>query len=185
VAVTTYSGIVLAGGAARRLSGVDKPALEVGGFSLLRRAVDALVDARPVVVVGPERDGYPDVLWTREAEPGAGPVAALAAGLSALGPAAGDVVLVLAADLIGVRRSTVDRLVEAVSEDGAVLLDGEGERQWLLGAWRTEALREALPADTSGVSLRRTLGGLSIADVPERPGESADIDTPEDLHRFS
>jgi molybdopterin-guanine dinucleotide biosynthesis protein A len=182
---TTYSGIVLAGGSARRLSGVDKPALRVGGISLLRRAVDALGGARPVVVVGPARDGYPDVVWTREAEPGAGPVAALAAGLAALGPAAGAVVVVLAADLIGVRRSTVDRLAASVSGDGAVLLDAEGKRQWLLGAWRVEALRSALPAETSGASLRRTLGGLSITEVPELPGESADIDTPEDLGKFS
>jgi molybdopterin-guanine dinucleotide biosynthesis protein A len=185
LAETTYSGIVLAGGSARRLSGVDKPALRVGGISLLRRAVDALGGARPVVVVGPERDGYPDVVWTREAEHGAGPVAALAAGLAALGPAAGAVVVVLAADLIGVRRSTVDRLAASVSGDGAVLLDAEGKRQWLLGAWRVEALGSALPAETSGASLRRTLGGLSITEVPELPGESADIDTPEDLGKFS
>jgi molybdopterin-guanine dinucleotide biosynthesis protein A/DNA-binding MarR family transcriptional regulator len=185
LAETTYSGIVLAGGSARRLSGVDKPALRVGGVSLLRRAVDALRGGEPVVVVGPERDGYPGVVWTREAERGAGPVAALAAGLAALGPDAGAVVVVLAADLIGVRRSTVDRLAASVRGDGAVLLDAEGKRQWLLGAWRVEALRSALPAETSGASLRRTLGGLSITEVPELPGESADIDTQEDLDRFS
>ena len=184
LAETTYSGIVLAGGSARRLSGVDKPALRVGGISLLRRAVDALGAAASVVVVGPEREGYPDVVWTREAEPGAGPVAALAAGLDVLGTDVG-VVVVLAGDLIGVSRSTVDRLAASVSGDGAVLVDAEGKRQWLLGAWRVEALRSALPVETSGASLRRTLSGLSITEVAERPGESADIDTPEDLDRFS
>jgi molybdopterin-guanine dinucleotide biosynthesis protein A len=181
---TAYSGVVLAGGAARRLSGVDKPALAVGGMSLLRRAVDALGGARTVVVVGPERAEFRDVVWTREAEPGSGPVAALAAGLAALGPDAGELVVVLAGDLIGVRRSTADRLAAAVTADGAVLVDAGGERQWLLGAWRTRALRAALPADPGGASLRRTLGGLSITEVPEETGESADIDTPEDLARF-
>jgi molybdopterin-guanine dinucleotide biosynthesis protein A/DNA-binding transcriptional ArsR family regulator len=179
-----YSGVVLAGGSALRLSGVDKPALTVGGMSLLRRAVDALGGARPVVVVGPEREGFPDVVWTREAQPGSGPVAALAAGLAALGPDAGELVVMLAGDLIGVRRSTVDRLVAAVTADGAVLVDAEGRRQWLLGVWRTEALLAALPENTGGASLRRTLGGLSITEVPEKPGESDDIDTPEDLARF-
>ena len=180
-----YAGVVLAGGSAQRLSGVDKPALRVGGVSLLRRAVDVLSGARPVVVVGPEREGFPDVVWTREAEPGSGPVAGLAAGLHALGSDAGELVVVLAADLIGVRRSTVDGLVAAVSADGAVLVDAEGKRQWLLGAWRTATLRNALPEQARGASLRGTLGGLSITDVPEEPGESADIDTPEDLDRFS
>jgi molybdopterin-guanine dinucleotide biosynthesis protein A len=184
LAETTYSGIVLAGGSARRLSGVDKTLLRVGGMTLLRRAVDALGEARPVVVVGPERAGFPDVVWTREAEPGAGPVAALAAGLDALGADAG-VVVVLAGDLAAIGRSTVERLAASVSGDGAVLVDAEGKRQWLLGAWRVEALRSALPEETSGASLRRTLGGLSITEIVERPGESADIDTPEDLLRFS
>lgn len=50
-------GIVLAGGSARRLSGVDKPMLTVGGVSLLRRVIDALGAAREIVVVGPMRDG--------------------------------------------------------------------------------------------------------------------------------
>lgn len=184
LAETTYAGIVLAGGSARRLSGVDKTLLRVGGMTLLRRAVDALGAARPVVVVGPEREGFPDVVWTREAEPGAGPVAALAAGLDALSTDTG-VVVVLAGDLAAVGRSTVDRLAAAVSGDGAVLVDAEGKRQWLLGAWRVEALRSALPEKTSGASLRRTLGGLSITEIVARPGESADIDTPEDLLRFS
>lgn len=179
-----YAGIVLAGGAARRLSGVDKPALAVGGISLLRRAVDALGGARPVVIVGPERDGFPEAEWTREAEPGSGPVAALAAGLAALGPSPAGLVVVLAGDLIGVRQSTVDKLVGAVTGDGAVLVDAGGHRQWLLGAWRTESLLAVLPEDPAGASLKRTLSGLSITDVPEEAGEGDDIDTPDDLARY-
>ncbi|MFD5090203.1 molybdenum cofactor guanylyltransferase [Amycolatopsis thailandensis] len=178
-----HAGIVLAGGAARRLSGVDKPALPVGGKPLLARALAALADADPVIVVGPVRPGFDDVVWTREAEPGTGPVAALAAGL-ALVPT--EIVVVLAGDLAGVRSSTVDRLVGSLgAASGAVLVDGSGERQWLLGAWRVEALREALPEAVENASLRRTLGGLEIVEVPEEPGESDDIDTPEDLDRWS
>ncbi|ANN17584.1 molybdopterin-guanine dinucleotide biosynthesis protein MobA [Amycolatopsis orientalis] len=178
-----YAGIVLAGGAARRLSGVDKPALPVGGKPLMARALAALADADPVIVVGPERPGFGGVRWTREASPGAGPVAALAAGL-AMVPT--EIVVVLAGDLAGVRRSTVDRLTAALgTAPGAVLVDSSGERQWLLGAWRAEALRSALPERVENASLRRTLGGLEIVEVPEEPGESDDIDTPEDLDRFS
>ncbi|MBK1782902.1 molybdenum cofactor guanylyltransferase [Prauserella cavernicola] len=178
------AGVVLAGGAARRLGGVDKPMLEVGGMPLLLRVVAALHEADPVVVVGPRREGVPGVLWTREEPAGSGPVAALAAGLSLVErDAERDVVAVLAADLAAVTSRTVGRLRSALGEhaDGAVLVDDEGRRQWLLGVWRTPALRAALPADPAGASVRRTLGGLSIVDVPALPGESADVDTPEDL----
>ncbi|MEC3979972.1 molybdenum cofactor guanylyltransferase [Amycolatopsis sp. H20-H5] len=180
-----HAGIVLAGGAARRLSGVDKPALEVGGMSLLARALAALSEADPVIVVGPSRPGFDGVVWAREDVVGAGPVAALAAGLAAL-PAHVELVALLAADLPGVRRSTVDKVLAAVGEAaGAVLLDEAGHRQWLLGAWRVSALRDALPDVVENASLRRTLGALEIVDVPAEPGESADVDTPEDLDRHS
>ena len=178
-----FAGIVLAGGAARRLSGVDKPELRVGGISLLGRAVEALAGADPVVVCGPRRPGYDTVVWTREAVPGAGPVAALAAGLESIGDA--EVVVLLAADLPGIRRSTVDRLRSTVgtAADGAVLVDAAGERQWLVSAWRTAALRAAMPERPENASLRRTLGGLRIAELAAEPGESDDIDTPEDLEK--
>ncbi|MFE0020740.1 molybdenum cofactor guanylyltransferase [Amycolatopsis sp. NPDC059021] len=180
-----YAGIVLAGGRARRLSGVDKPALVVDGTSLLAKAISALSGAERIVVVGPERPGFGDVVWTREAEPGSGPVAALAAGLAEI-PADAERVVVLAADLPGVRKSTVDRLLAALdTRDGAVLLDEAGERQWLLGAWQSGALRAALPEKAENASLRRTLGGLEIAEVLARRGEADDIDTPGDLERHS
>lgn len=123
-----YAGIVVAGGSARRLSGVDKPALNVGGKPLLTRAIHALEGAERVIAVGPRRPGF-DVVWTREPVPGTGPVAAVAAGLLFV-PEDVEAVAVLAADLPGVRRSTVDRLVAAVggadSADGAVLVDAAG-----------------------------------------------------------
>ncbi|WP_216204883.1 molybdenum cofactor guanylyltransferase [Amycolatopsis aidingensis] len=183
-----FAGIVLAGGGARRLSGVDKPMLPIGGTPLLATALGALAGAREVVVVGPERTGLPELpalTWVRERPAGSGPVAALAAGLAAL-PAV-EVTVVLAADLTGVSVSTVERLRGALAgpdrPEGAVLVDGDGYRQWLIGAWRTGSLRAVLPADPAGASLRATLGGLSIAEVRARQGECGDVDTPADLDR--
>lgn len=177
-----YAGIVVAGGSARRLSGVDKPALSVGGKPLLARAIHALDGAERVVVVGPRRPGF-DVVWTREPVPGTGPVAALAAGLVFV-PGDVEAVVLLAADLPGVRRSTVDRLLAALGDgDGAVLVDAAGIRQWLLGAWRLTALKAALPKQVENASLRRVLGGLAVTEVPAERGEADDIDTPEDLER--
>jgi molybdopterin-guanine dinucleotide biosynthesis protein A len=159
--------------------------LEVAGVPLLRRVIAALAGAEPVVVVGPERRGMPDVLWTRERPPGGGPVAALAAGLARV-PRDVDVVVVLAGDLTAVGQSTVDKLVRAIGAgDGAVLTDGEGRPQWLISAWRPGRLRGALPSAPAGAALWRVLTGLSIVPVPEAPGESADVNTPGDLDRLT
>ena len=172
--------VILAGGAARRLSHVDKPGLVVGGRTLLSRALDAVTDADPVVIVGPRRPLSRPVRWTREDPPGSGPLAALAAGIAAL-PTDCELAAVLAADLVGVRHTTVERLCAALGEaDGAVLTD-DGVRQWLIGVWRVSAVRAALPADPADGSLRHTLGRLSIVDVAAEPGEARDIDTPADL----
>ena len=44
--------VVLAGGTAARLDGVDKASVEYAGRTLLEHALDAVVDAAEVVVVG-------------------------------------------------------------------------------------------------------------------------------------
>jgi len=161
---------------------VDKPALSVRGKPLLARAIHALEGAERVIAVGPRRPGF-DVVWTREPVPGTGPVAALAAGLVFV-PDDVEAVVVLAADLPGVRPSTVDRLVGSIGDgEGAVLVDAAGKRQWLLGAWRLAALRAAVPEQAENAALRRVLGGLVVAEVPAERGEADDIDTPEDLER--
>ena len=179
-----FAAVILAGGRASRLSGVDKVAIEVAGRSLLRRALDAVAGAEPVVVVGPRRPLAGTVRWAREEPPGSGPLAGLAAGLAVL-PAEIDEVAVLAADLLNVERSTVDRLRVALAgagdAAGAVLVDRDGVRQWLIGVWRATELRRAMPADPAGGSLRAALGGRTLVEVPARPGEDADVDTAEDL----
>jgi molybdopterin-guanine dinucleotide biosynthesis protein A len=177
----SFAAVILAGGKASRLSGVDKVMLEVGGRSLLGRALDAVTGADPVVVVGPRRELAVDVVWTREEPPGSGPMAALAAGIAVL-PSRVKEVAVLAADLPNIGPSTVDRLRAAVGDRaGAVLVDPGGRRQWLIGVWRVAALREVLPADPAGRSLHAVLGTLPLAEVAAGPEESADVDTPDDL----
>lgn len=187
VGVNTHAGmaaVVLAGGSARRLGGLQKPLLTVAGSALLSRVLAAVPGARPAIVVGPPalRAVLPgDVGLVREDPPGAGPVAAIRAGI-ALVPPAVTTVAVLAGDLPFVTASVLSRLREAVgSSDVALLTDTDGRRQFLLGVWRTHALRTAL-SRTRGPAMRDLLALVRVTDVP--PGDGRpwfDCDTPEDL----
>jgi molybdopterin-guanine dinucleotide biosynthesis protein A len=174
-----FAAVVLAGGRGSRLGGVDKPAIEVGGVSLLDRALAAVAGADPVVVVGPRRPVAVDVVWAREEPAGAGPVPALLAGLDRLADEDLAVVL-LAADLPLVSTDTVARLLGALGETGAVLVDDDGRPQWLTSAWRLSALRGL---DRTSTSLRGALPRGWVA-VPAVGQESADVDSPADLDRF-
>ncbi|MER6949022.1 NTP transferase domain-containing protein [Nonomuraea sp. NPDC000554] len=170
-----YDAVVLAGGEARRLGGADKPGLTVGGRTIVERVVSAVPDAARVVVVGPER-GLPGVVFTREDPPGAGPVPALRAGLAEV---RSPRLVLLAGDLPFLRARDVAALLEAPG-GGAVALDDGGREQWLLGAWSTETLREALRR-YAGRSLRGLLEPLVTArlTLPGRPW--FDCDTMDDL----
>jgi molybdopterin-guanine dinucleotide biosynthesis protein A len=77
--------VVLAGGGATRMGGAPKPALVVAGTRLIDRVLAAATPlGRVVVVAPPDLELPPGILRTREDPPGAGPVAAFSAGLSAL-----------------------------------------------------------------------------------------------------
>ncbi|MGH3320130.1 MAG: molybdenum cofactor guanylyltransferase [Streptosporangiaceae bacterium] len=178
-----YDAVLLAGGQARRMGGVDKPLLNVGGRTLLERTAEAVGDAEHLVVVGPPRLALPAARVVRESPPGAGPVAALGAGLAHV---TGVWVAVLAADLPFLSADAVRALrVHAGQGDGAVLVDGEGDEQWLVGVWRTVSLRRALQGYT-GTSMRGLLGPMrparvSAAGQRSRPPPWLDCDTMEDI----
>jgi molybdopterin-guanine dinucleotide biosynthesis protein A len=179
--------IILAGGKGSRLGGQDKPCLTVGGRTLLGSVVAAgtAAGARQVVVVGPERPGLDGVSFVGEQPPGAGPVPALRRGLA---EASWPWVGLLAADLPFLRQEHLSALVtSAAGHHGAVLVDGAGRPQWLVGCWRTEVLRGAATG-YRGSSLRGLLGPLSpvlvsLAPAPGEPPPWLDCDTPEDLRR--
>lgn len=176
-----FDVVVLAGGSARRLGGVDKPSLEVGGRSLLDRVLDAVTGASRVVVVGPMRTTDRPVTWCREEPPGGGPVAALAAGLVHV---QADRVAVLAGDLPFLTASVVERLrAESAGRDGALVVDDGGRDQLLLGVWDTAALRATLPEQVAGARLGETLGRLEPVRVrvDARPAPWFDCDTEADL----
>ncbi|MDQ1009614.1 molybdopterin-guanine dinucleotide biosynthesis protein A [Streptomyces sp. V4I23] len=186
-AKTAYDAIVLAGGAAKRLGGADKPAVSVGGRALLDRVLGVCRDAGRTVVVGGRRPTARPVVWAREEPPGGGPLAALDAGVRQCDAPA---VLVLSADLPFLGPTTVRRLISALDEsnrEAALLTDADGRDQPLVAAYRTEPLRRELAllatehGTLSGLPLRLLAQELDLARVRTDPLASFDCDTWEDV----
>jgi molybdopterin-guanine dinucleotide biosynthesis protein A len=185
---TTWDAVVLAGGRAHRLGGMDKPAIAIAGRSLLEIALAACPTARYRVVVGPRRTTSEHVWWARESPAGSGPLAALGAGLAAL-PSGSAVVVVLAADLPAVDVGLVDRLRAAIvgsDLDGAMVVDHQRRAQPLLAAYRRDPLERAVAA--LGVlhdrPVRAILERLTITEIVDTTAAD-DIDTPADLARWT
>ncbi|NLT56144.1 MAG: NTP transferase domain-containing protein [Actinomycetales bacterium] len=186
-----HDAIVLAGGRGRRLGGLGKAELSVGGLPLLDRALAAASGARRRVVVGPARlarDGVPAV---QEDPPFGGPVAGIDAGLTHLGQDGDLPVLVLACDHPLAAPAVPDLLATLAATpgaDGAQLVSAEGLGQPLVAVYRRQALVLALRrcragTDVAGVSgvhgaaVRRLVHGLTLTGVPDRHGAAEDADT--------
>ncbi len=174
--------MILAGGTAVRLGGVDKAGIEYAGRTLLEHALDAVAAAGEVVVVGDQVPTSRPVTFIREDPPLGGPVAGLLAGRRTLARHP-ELLLVLAVDMPRVTRATVARLLDATEagRDGAVLVGDDGRRRLVL-AVRTDRLDAAAPSDPHGHSVRALLAPLELADVAALGDEARGIDRWEDLH---
>ncbi|HEX5333087.1 MAG TPA: NTP transferase domain-containing protein [Cellulomonas sp.] len=202
----SYDALVLAGGRARRLGGVSKPDVVVGGRRLLEHVLGAVdgPDIRRVVVVGPPALAVPTgVTRTLEDPPDGGPVAGIAAGLAALRDGAEPAwVLVLACDVPRVA-GAVPLLVEAAGPgatdgptracDGVVLVDDEGRDQPLVGLYRRAALEAAVArlgaggaagggrSGVRGASVRALVDALDLVRLVDVEHHGVDVDTWGDL----
>lgn len=169
--MSPYDAILLAGGAGRRMGGRDKAALVVGGRSLGERVRAAVEGADRVVLVGPERSWLPGCVATQEDPPGAGPLAAVAAGLAHV---TRPVVVVVAVDLPFLTPPQVDALRSALVADpaaeAALAVDDLGRDQLLLAAWRVDAARRRLMllGDLAGRPVRLLYGRSRPSGEPAR-----------------
>jgi molybdopterin-guanine dinucleotide biosynthesis protein A len=180
--LSSFCAVILAGGQAARLGGADKASVEVDGRTLLAHALDAVIDAAEVVVVGDQVPTDRPVTFTLESPRYGGPVAALLTGRDALlrtTPA----IAVLAVDMPRLDAHTVRRLHQAAAgADGAVLVDPSGRRQLALVVDR-ERLDAVRPDHEGqhGMSMRALLGRLDLTEVRAVGDEHRDIDTWRDL----
>lgn len=176
------SVILLTGGSSRRM-GSDKAGLRFGDDTLLTFNLKQVPRKFPVVVVGESIDGWPEVTCTRETPPGAGPVAAIAAGLEHVTT---PVVLVLAVDTPFAFRQLLEFEVSPNSH-ALIPRDPTGKAQYLAGLYRSDPLRHALEllGTPENKSMRELVAHLNFIGYHELTSDDIhnfmDLDTPEDL----
>ncbi|HWM74795.1 MAG TPA: NTP transferase domain-containing protein [Nocardioides sp.] len=180
--LSSFSAVILAGGRAARLDGADKASMEVDGRTLLARALDAVLDAAEVVVVGEPVPTERPVTFTLESPRYGGPAAALLTGRDALLRTTSRLA-VLAVDMPHLSPGTFRRLLEAgVGRDGAVLTDPGGRRQLALvvDPARLDAVRPGLE-EQHDLPLHRLIEPMDMVEVPSTGPEHRDVDTWADL----
>ena len=182
----SFNAVVLAGGTAARMDGVDKASVEHAGRTLLAWALDAVIDAGEVVVVGDPVPTERPVTFTREDPRHGGPVAALMTGRDAL-LRERPWLVVVACDMPHLTPLTVRRLREAAAgHDGAVLVGPDGRRQlaFVVSLSGLDAVRPDHEAQ-HGAALQPLLARLDLVDVTSVGLEHQDVDTWTDLRDLS
>lgn len=180
--LSSFAAIVLAGGRASRMGGADKASIEVAGRTLLAHALDTVIDASEVVVVGDAVPTDRPVTFVLEDPRYGGPVAGLLTGRDSLLRTL-PTLAVLAVDMPRCSAYTVRRLHEAaVGHDGAVLVDPDGRRQ-LAFVVDTARLDEVRPDREAAhdASIRDLLAPLDLVDVTAVADEHRDVDSFADL----
>jgi molybdopterin-guanine dinucleotide biosynthesis protein A len=180
--LTSFAAIVLAGGQAARLGGADKATIEVRGRSLLEHALDAVIDAAEVVVVGPQVPTERPATFVVEDPRYGGPVAGLLTGRDSL-LRTFPWLAVLAVDMPFLTATTIRRLHEAaIGHDGAVLVD-PGLRRQLAFVVDTARLAEVEPDFEArhGHPVSTLLDALDLVAVPALGREHRDVDSWTDL----
>lgn len=182
-----YNAIIVAGGRATRLGGIDKTALLFDGRTLLQCALDAVRDAIEIALVGVgvQAPPTPGLRHTSEQPRWGGPAAALSAGVHNLRLSRVEATVVIAADMPRVAGGVallLDAFAVNPDFDGVIAVDSSGRRQYLLGVYRTAALRRAVAAAGSldGAAVRTVIGALVLREVVMPDEYCADVDTPAD-----
>ncbi len=185
----TFDAIVVAGGRGSRLGGSDpgdKAVVELAGRPLVEHVLAALAGAERVVcVAGNLPSSLPgDPLRCVEQPVGAGPLAAVAAGMQHI---SAPIVALVAADtpFIGESLNALQVALASGAADAAVLTDGDGRRHYLAAMWRTDSLQAALDGlgDAAGRSMRSLydIPQLSVVGLIDINDAAFDIDTHQDL----
>lgn len=162
------TALVLAGGRARRMGGLDKRELVVEGRTIFERQCDVLADRVTEILVSSPRAiaGHRTVADTIE---GGGPVAGIAAGLAA---ARTPWLLVIAGDMPHISGALIDRMIGRIDQ----AIDAVGVRvgtlpEPLFALFRVAAFRHIVEARLAARQLRAsgllTETGRAVAWIEE------------------
>ena len=183
VTASIPDSIIVAGGSATRMGGLDKAMLPLGlsGKALLNDVIKACPGK--VFIVGYPRESLASsdksIEWLADLNPGGGPAAGIWSGLNSV---TSEYAFISAADQT-LSAETVSKLVSAASgQDGAWAIRSDGSGQPLCACVRTDLLRDLL-APTQGVnqSPLRLLSSLEMVGVSVNPDQVVDFDTWQDV----
>jgi molybdopterin-guanine dinucleotide biosynthesis protein A len=192
-------GLVLAGGLARRMGGVDKALIEIGGVTILDRVL-ATLSAQCVRIIinangAPERfadTGCPVVPDNVPGNPG--PLAGILAGLDWLAAQNNGVAWMVSvpSDCPFLPDDLVDKLHLARRQMGAgvpLACARSGEwRQPVIGLWplalRADLRKALVEEDLRRIEAWTARHGVAVADWPTEPIDPFfNVNTPEDAER--
>jgi molybdopterin-guanine dinucleotide biosynthesis protein A len=188
--MSQIAAVILAGGKAERLGGLNKALIEIGGLRLVDRAIAAAGACSPILLaVG--RSAF-EVAGTR-AVPDletdyAGPLAGVAAAVEALEGSGVDYLLSLAVDTPFFPPDFVAR-ARPLLQSAPAVLSAFGAQDYPTNAlWRLSAIADLparLRAGSAPRSLKRLAEGLGAARLDYAAYDSdnpfANLNTPDDL----
>jgi molybdopterin-guanine dinucleotide biosynthesis protein A len=203
------AAVVTAGGRSRRYVADKIAELLDDVLAGLPPLVGPVVCVGPPRPVGVRRTLRPELVaavrWVREEPAYGGPLAAVAAGLAAVGDDAGclvgravdravdrgvdrgvEIVVVVGGDMPRVGLAVPALVAAALAGESApAVLASDGRPQPLASAWRPQVLGAALAAvgPPAGRPLRDLLDQVRPVLVPDAWGAGADVDEPADLER--
>jgi molybdopterin-guanine dinucleotide biosynthesis protein A len=188
--MTRIAAVVLAGGKAERLGGLNKAFIEIGGRRLIDRARDAITGCDPcLLAVGHTPFDAPGFTPVRDlATDYAGPLAGVAAAVEALRQTDAELLLSLAVDTPFFPADFIARALPLLGS-APVVLAAFGLQNYPTNAlWRLSAIRdlpEAVRGGTAPHSLKRLAEGLGATRLDYAGLVSNDpfrnINTPADL----
>lgn len=182
--------VIAAGGAGRRLSG-NKPGRLLAGRSLVDRAADwARRHSDCVALAGAAGEGVGHPLANlglpvlADAEPGLGPIAALASGFAFACTQGRSQILLIGCDMPFLPDDLVPRLQAAIPPAGAALPCSNGRLHPLAGLWHPDPSGLAAWIEAGGRAPRRYAAAVGLATVDWDGGAFdpfANINAPDDL----
>ena len=183
VTASIPDSIIVAGGSATRMGGLDKAMLPLGlsGKALLADVINSCPGK--VFIVGYPREIHNDsnnlVTWIPDLNPSGGPAAGIWSGLSHV---TSDYVFISAADQTLSGETVSNLIAAAIGNERSWAIRTDGSGQPLCACVRTELLRELL-VSTQGInqSPLHLLSRLKMIGVNVNPDQVVDFDTWQDV----